>query len=611
MKKVISFFSLFFFLLIFFPIHLHSTDVSPTITGVTSSSFSVSWTNLTVSSYVIAVATAANFSGTLVSTGTTVVNQNTTSFFNLFSNTTFYFHVKLSTENDTNYTNPAISTRTIPRAPFNLWFTINTSSLSVVMAGPSNDPGPSLIYSISTGNFSTSNSSTSALETVVGTTLTLTNISANSAFTLTSRITSGDNYASSSTVVTSTATLPSSPGSISFDSVEGTSITISWSNNRNSLTPATSYQVQISSGDSGFANYTTSATFVLSVTSTSLAPLTTYYFRIFTFGVGGTNSAFNTAVSTITKSTAAATTTTSTTGSAGTISGKVTQSNDQTITGVDVKAEPEGTRSAITVTGLTKTDGTYLLERLDSNLTYKVVVSWTVNSIKSSAFRSKISPGTASLDFKLEVSYSLSTVKGQLSLAPAVKEKLRSLQLGSKLFQAPANSPAYIEIFQEGRLIVKQPTDQDGRYLVPNLLPGIYQARAFNGKTYSETQNIRLSGGEFSLSFNFKLLEEAEIYNFPNPLIVPKDGAKTTLHIVSGAEELDLNIALLTLSGELVRNITLSEMKSDGTVYTYEWDLTNKDREAVASGVYLMQVRARNTKTDEKTTVIKKIAIVR
>ena len=132
---------------------------------------------------------------------------------------------------------------------------------------------------------------------------------------------------------------------------------------------------------------------------------------------------------------------------------------------------------------------------------------------------------SAALNFKLEVTFQLASVTGQISLSPRVKEAIRQAQLRAAP-GAPVEGPAFIEIIQDGRVTVKQHTDVDGRYKVPNLLPGIYQVRAFNGKFFSEMQTVQLNGGEFSLTFKFALLPEEEVYNFPNPVVVSKDGAR-------------------------------------------------------------------------------------
>lgn len=100
-----------------------------------------------------------------------------------------------------------------------------------------------------------------------------------------------------------TATLPNAPGAISFTDppaeVDFTSITVTWGNNGNSLTPPTSYQAQISTG-ANFSIFQGSVTFNLYASLTGLSPDTSYYFRVKTFGVGGSSSAFNDVASTTT-----------------------------------------------------------------------------------------------------------------------------------------------------------------------------------------------------------------------------------------------------------------------------------------------------------------------
>ena len=138
---------------------------------------------------------------------------------------------------------------------------------------------------------------------------------------------------------------------------------------------------------------------------------------------------------------------------AGIIAGKVTMAIDHGINGVEVRAEPEGVAVAA-VTVFTQRDGSYRLENLDVTVTYKVTVSWTVNQIKSAAYRTKISPkDSAPLNFKLEIVYQLTTITGAISLSPAVKEAFRQAALRAAP-GAPIIGPAFIELIQDGRIII-------------------------------------------------------------------------------------------------------------------------------------------------------------
>ncbi|MBI4217522.1 MAG: fibronectin type III domain-containing protein, partial [Elusimicrobia bacterium] len=267
--------------------------------AVAVDSVSLRWDLISGNSYVAVFSTSSDFVGANTSSGTASLNQNTTSYSGLDPNNLYYFKVKLSSQSDSFYST-SISSYTLPRSPAISSFRVFTTSITVVSLSNGNPVGT--VWAISTGSFDSSNSSqTSRLAGDPQTPLTLTNLISNSSYTLNLRAVNFGNVPSSTTVITSTFTLPAAPGTITFDSISKDAITLSWGANGNSLTPPTSYQVQVSSNDSAFATRTTSDTFRLNLTTSSLSPLTTYYFRIFAYGSGGTNSAFGDTVSTRTR----------------------------------------------------------------------------------------------------------------------------------------------------------------------------------------------------------------------------------------------------------------------------------------------------------------------
>ncbi|MBI3012641.1 MAG: fibronectin type III domain-containing protein, partial [Elusimicrobia bacterium] len=268
--------------------------------GVSATSVTIAWeTNgnpLTPpTSYQMQVSTSSDF--VVASTSVTFLTQASSS--TLTPNTTYFFRVAaFGRSGDTSAYNTAISTLTGSKSPATVNFQVFTTSITVVLAPNGNSQGTTV--TITTGAFETATSS-SGITGAGNTTLVLSNLIANREYTVQTRAIGYTNAPSSTTVVASTATLPSVPGTITFMNVDESSITLSWESNGNSLTPPTSYQVQVSSGDPNFTTFSASTTFLTSGSTSTLVANTTYYFRIFTFGVGGSASTFGTVQSTFTR----------------------------------------------------------------------------------------------------------------------------------------------------------------------------------------------------------------------------------------------------------------------------------------------------------------------
>ncbi len=177
-----------------------------------------------------------------------------------------------------------------PAVPTLTGFQVYSTSVTVSLGLNGNAAGT--VMTVTTGSFETSSSSISKT-----TTITLSNLTPNTTYTLNAR--AGNSALPSSTlvVVTSTATLPAIPTSLAFVTVAETTVTVSWSSSGNPLTPPTSYQVQISSNDFNFSAFSTSITFATQASTFTLARNTTYYFRVSAYGIGGSNSNFSSTVS--------------------------------------------------------------------------------------------------------------------------------------------------------------------------------------------------------------------------------------------------------------------------------------------------------------------------
>ncbi|MFH1368656.1 MAG: FG-GAP-like repeat-containing protein [Elusimicrobiota bacterium] len=285
------------------------------------------------------------------------------------------------------------------------------------------------------------------------------------------------------------------------------------------------------------------------------------------------------------------------------ISGKVTQANGTPITGVEIKASKSG--SSITYTVYTSTGGEYRIE-LEAAIaagTYKLQASWTANGIVSSVYKDGIANGTANVDFTLETDYVLATVTGQVTIArgPQAIRKMASLGMGS--------SPAFVELIQNGKVILRLGTDKNGKYSIPNLLPGRYSVRAFNGLVYSQTTVVDLKEGDnLNINFNYDLLQPNNVYAYPNPAA---DVGVVSLHFETSGDDVDAQISIYTISGELVKSADQSNCVIIDNIYEYKWDLTNNENSKVASAVYIFNVKVRNKTTGETASVTKKFAVIR
>ncbi len=109
MKKII----MFIFISIFLSVLLKATNLNPVQT-VYITSITYSWDNLGTE-YNIVLSTNENFE-TYISSE--IINTNTTTYFSLKGNTTYYFKVKISTEPDSNYN--TISTLSYAAKPENI-----------------------------------------------------------------------------------------------------------------------------------------------------------------------------------------------------------------------------------------------------------------------------------------------------------------------------------------------------------------------------------------------------------------------------------------------------------------------------------------------------------
>ena len=205
--------------------------------------------------------------------------------------------------------------------------------------------------------------------------------------------------------------------------------------------------------------------------------------------------------------------------------------------------------------------------------------------------------GSSGVDFTLEINYSLATLTGTLAT-------LTTSSLGS----AAANSSSRVELFQGGRQVAQAAVKPNGRWSIPNLLPGKYAVRAYTGSGYTDLQNVELTEGEVrTLGFVFDPLPARAVFAFPNPA-----RSVTTIRFATDLWPLEADIHIFDLAGSLVREFPGSSIvQPTPGVYHAVWDLTNLKGQGVASGVYIVMVKIKGGSDNQTAKVIKKVAVVR
>jgi len=286
------------------------------------------------------------------------------------------------------------------------------------------------------------------------------------------------------------------------------------------------------------------------------------------------------------------------------ISGRVTHSDGSPITGVDVWALQGEKIISSCITG---TNGYYGITDLLPG-TYLVRANWSANGIESSVSKDAFAP-SYSFDFTLELDYELGTIAGNVN---GVEREAKRVS-GSGLYQSlsPGNGIAFVELEQRGKVIVKVPLETDGNYSIPNLLPGRFVARAYNGSIYSNSRTVNLKEGEtLRVDFAFGIMPEERVFNYPNPA---KDGS-TTIRYYCGYTDPEAEIKIYDIAGELVRKVEDNEIdKSEApiSIYSYLWDCKNSSGKEIATGIYIYIVEVKEKGESGSKKVVKRMAVIR
>ncbi len=294
------------------------------------------------------------------------------------------------------------------------------------------------------------------------------------------------------------------------------------------------------------------------------------------------------------------------------ISGRVTRSDEEKpITGVEVEALKD---DELVSSDFTNTYGYYELT-VPAIDTYMIRATWIENDIESSVSKQTIAP-SYNFDFTLEIDYELGTIAGNVSgveekyVASLCRPESNRIS-GSELQKilSPGNGIAFVELEQRDKVIVRVPVEMEGDYSIPNLLPGRFIARAYNGTIYSNPRTVNLKEGEtFKVNFVFGIMPGETVFNYPNPA---KKGS-TTIRYYCGYSDPEAEIKIYNIAGELVRGVRDSEIDdTDAPIYKFLWDCKNDSGKGVASSIYIYIVEVKEKSSGETKKVIKRLAVIR
>lgn len=291
------------FLLFFSKGFVYATDLNPGFNVVYNSSLTLTWDNYTGASYIAVISTVSDFSNYLSSE---TLTTNTTTYTGLTGNLTYYFKVKLSTEDDTQYVFVSTLTHTETPYAFDTLFNLQEGDINAMLSidfTANNSEQTTYEIDYSSDNFVTS---TSAYITGIPP-LEIHGLLTNTTYSF--RIRARDLYGrySDYSQIYSTQTVSKLPDSFSYNIFE-TSATFNWTpvNGINEY-GSSGYLLNIST-EAGFKNYivsfTTDDVNVDSFTVTSLDRNTTYYYRFATLNsnnvanyINDTNAVFYTLTS--------------------------------------------------------------------------------------------------------------------------------------------------------------------------------------------------------------------------------------------------------------------------------------------------------------------------
>jgi len=290
----------------------------------------------------------------------------------------------------------------------------------------------------------------------------------------------------------------------------------------------------------------------------------------------------------------------------GGISGLIKDGAGYPITGVLLEAfAPNG---ALEGSDFTDTSGIYSISDLGS-ANFTVKATWAADDIESSVSKDGIANGSEGVNFGLSITYMLASISGFIPehFLPASHPKLSAAYTTREV--RPAQNMPFVEIYRKGRRIGAAFADQHGAFKVPNLLPGTYSIRVYNGSDFSKMEVVSLKAGQnFMFSPKFELLNKDKVYAYPNPA-----GKIVNFHFYTSlaAGAFEAVVEVFDISGRLIK--TLDSYSADSVVgdsghgYVITWNMSG---EKMASGVYVYILRVKNMSGGAEK-VIKKFAVIR
>ena len=285
----------------------------------------------------------------------------------------------------------------------------------------------------------------------------------------------------------------------------------------------------------------------------------------------------------------------------GFLTGRVTDASTQPVTGVLL--EGLGPSGAVEGSDYTDAYGNFAIPGMNSlYLTIRAV--WTEQDIESSVSKSNVANGSANVNFTLSVSYQLASIEGVIpaNYLPSGARRAPAARYTTRAVSAAPGAEPFVEIYRKGRRIGAAITDANGAFSVPNLLPGTYGLRVFNGSEYSRMETVTLRSGErLVFTPKFDLLNKDTVFAYPNP-------AKTVVNFrfTPAPNAFEAEVQVFDIAGRLVK--TLNGVEPDGAAKKISWNIA---RERIASGVYLYILRLKNVSDGTTAKVVKKFAVIR
>ena len=289
----------------------------------------------------------------------------------------------------------------------------------------------------------------------------------------------------------------------------------------------------------------------------------------------------------------------------GALTGSVTDAAAQPLTGVLVEARsPAG---ALEGSDYTDAFGAYSIPGVDS-LYVTIRAVWTAQDIESSVTKDNVPNGSSNVNFSLSVSYQLASILGVIPsnyLPASSAARPASARYTTRETRTSSGAEPFVELYSRGRRIGAAYTDAAGSFEIPNLLPGTYSLRVFNGSEFSRLETVKLGPGErLVFSPQWDLLNKAGVFAYPNPA-----STEVHFHFSPSAVSFEAEVQIFDVAGRLVRTLGASAPdlpQLGGRRLT--WDLV---RDGAASGVYLYVLRVKDVSTGRAEKVVKKFAVVR